>query len=55
MLKKNDVFIIGEVVEVKTDVRISSENKKYISGKISVKVVDSGVENIIDVSIFAFE
>lgn len=55
MTKKNDVFIIGEVVEVKTDVRISSENKKYISGKISVKVVDNGIENIIDVSVFAFE
>jgi len=55
MIKKNDVFIIGEVVEVKTDVRISSENKKYISGKVSVKVNDNGVENIIDVSIFAYE
>lgn len=55
MTKKNDVFIIGELVEVKTDVRISNEGKKYISGKVSVKVVDNGVENIIDVSIFAFE
>lgn len=55
MTKKNDVFIIGEVVEVKTDVRISSENKKYISGKVSVKVVTDNTENIIDVSIFAFE
>ena len=55
MTKKNEVFIIGEVVEVKTDVRISGEGNKYISGKDFVKVNDNGVENIIDVSIFAFE
>lgn len=55
LLKKNDIFIIGTLVDVKTDVRTSSENKKYISGKLSIKVVADGVENIIDVSIFSFE
>ena len=55
VLKKNDVFIIGTLVDIKTDVRTSSENKTYISGKVSVKVVVNGVENIIDASIFAFE
>ena len=55
LLKKNDVFIIGELVEVKTDVRTSSEGKTYVSGKISVKVVVDGVENIIEASIYSFE
>ena len=41
--KKNEVFIIGELVDVKTDVRTSSEGKTYISGKISTKVVINGV------------
>lgn len=53
--KKNEVFIIGELVDVKTDVRTSSEGKTYISGKASVKVVVNGVENIIDASIFSYE
>lgn len=53
--KKNDVFIIGTLVDVKTDVRTSSENKTYISGKVSVKAVLNGVENIIDCSIYAME
>lgn len=55
LLKKNEVFIIGTLVDIKTDVRTSSENKKYISGKLSIKVVADGVENVIDVSIFSFE
>lgn len=53
-MKKNDVFIVGTLVNVKTDVR-TSDGKNYISGKISVKVVLNGVENIIDASIFAYE
>lgn len=53
--KKNDVFIIGTLVDVKTDVRTSSDNKTYISGKVSTKVIVNGVENIIDASIFAYE
>ena len=55
MTKKNNVFIVGTLVDVKTDVRTSSENKTYISGKVSVKVVVNGVENIIDASIYANE
>ena len=54
LLKKNDIFIIGVLVEVKTDVRTSSEGKTYVSGKVSVKVVVDGVENIIEASIFSF-
>lgn len=52
-VKKNDVFIIGTLVDVKTDVRTS--DKTYISGKVSIKVDANGVENIIDASIFAYE
>ena len=55
VLKKNEVFIVGELVDVKTDVRTSSDNKTYISGKVSVKVVVNNVENIIDASIYANE
>ena len=44
--KKNEVFIVGELVDVKTDVRTSSDGKTYISGKVSTKVVVDGVENI---------
>lgn len=53
--KKNDVFIIGTLVEVKTDVRTSQTGKTYISGKIATKVELDGVENIIEARIFAFE
>lgn len=55
VLKKNEVFIIGELVDVKTDVRTNSENKTYIGGKISIKVMVNNVENIIDASIYANE
>ena len=55
MTKKNDVFIIGTLVDVKTDVRVSQEGKTFIGGKISVKVNQNGVENIIDARIFAME
>lgn len=55
ILKKNDVFIIGTLVDVKTDVRTNSENKTYVSGKASIKVVVNNVENIIEASVFAFE
>lgn len=54
-LKKNDVFIIGTLVDVKTDVRTSSDGKTFIGGKVSIKVVMNGVENIIDARIFAME
>lgn len=55
ILKKNEVFIIGELVEVKTDVRTSADAKTYISGKVSTKVIVNNVENIIETSIFAYE
>lgn len=55
VLKKNEVFIIGTLVDVKTDVRTSTENKTYISGKASIKVIVNNVENIIEASIYAFE
>ena len=55
VLKKNEVFIIGTLVDVKTDVRTSSENKTYVSGKASIKVLVNNVENIIEASIYAFE
>lgn len=55
MVKTNNVFIIGTLVDVKTDVRTSSENKKYIGGKISVKCMINGTENVLDLRIFAME
>lgn len=54
-LKKNNVFIIGTLVDVKTDVRTSAEGKTFIGGKASIKVVLNGVENIIDARLFAME
>lgn len=55
VLKKNEVFIIGELVDVKTDVRTDTKGKTYIGGKVSIKVVVNNVENIIDVSVYANE
>ena len=55
MLKKNNVFIVGTLVDVKTDVRTSKEGKNFISGKASIKLNLNGVENIIDARIFAME
>lgn len=55
VLKKNEVFIIGELVDVKTDVRTDTKGKTYIGGKVSIKVVANNVENIIDVSVYANE
>ena len=55
VLKKNEVFIIGELVDVKTDVRTDTKGKTYIGGKVSIKVIVNNVENIIDVSVYANE
>ena len=53
--KKNDIFIIGTLVDVKTDVRTTGDGKRYISGKVSIKAMLNNVENIIEASIFAME
>ncbi len=53
--KVNKVYIVGEVVEVSTEVRATNDGRGYINGKIVVKSVLNGVENLIDVKVLAFE
>lgn len=55
MTKKNEVFIVGTLVDVNTNVRTSKDGKNFIGGKVSIKAILNGVENIIDARVFAME
>ena len=54
-VKFNKVTVKGTLAEVNTEVKTASDGRKYIGGKIVVRVVQDGVENLIDMKIFAFE
>lgn len=54
-VKFNKVTVKGTLAEVNTEVKTSSDGRKYIGGKIVVRVVQDSVENLIDMKIFAFE
>ena len=51
MIKNNKVFIVGELVEVNTQIRTSQTGKEYISGKVVVKC---GENNLVEVKVYAF-
>ncbi len=55
MEKINKVFVVGTVVEVDTSIRQTADGRKYINGKLVVKSVSNGVENLIDLKVLAFE
>ena len=54
-VKFNKVTVKGTLAEVDTKISTTAAGKKYIGGKIVVRVVQDGVENLIDMKIFAFE
>lgn len=53
--KINKVFIIGTVEEVDTKIGVTSDSREYISGKVVVKTIINGIENLIDVRLFAMK
>lgn len=53
--KINKVYIVGEVEEVATEIRTTNDGRTYINGKIVVKSIVNGTENLIDVKVLAFE
>ena len=54
-LKMNKVNVNGVLTEVNTEVKTDKNGKEYIGGKIVVKCVLEGVENLIEMRVFSYK
>ena len=56
MANQSEVFIIGTVAEVQTRTGSTTRDgvvSEYVSGKVVIKVVRDGIENLIECNVFA--
>lgn len=53
--KINKVMVIGTLTEVDTQVRTTADGRKWIGGKIVVKVNQNEVESLVELRVLAFE